>query len=62
MMKPLQAPEPAEPLRARILAHLARDPEPELAGIRIVRGPADLDAMMPPFVIAFLNEMWSRSP
>ena len=62
MMKPLQAPEPAEPLRARILAYLARDPNPELAGIRIVRGPADLDAMMPPFVIAFLNEMWSRSP
>jgi len=61
MMKPLHAPEPAEPLRKRILAHLARDPQPELAGIRIVRGPADLDPMMPPFVIAFLNEMWSRT-
>ena len=57
-----RTPEPAEPLRARILAYLANDPNPELAGIRIVRGPADLDAMMPPFVIAFLNEMWSRSP
>jgi 8-oxo-dGTP pyrophosphatase MutT (NUDIX family) len=61
MMKPLDSPEPAERLRERILAHLARDPQPELAGIRIVRGPADLDAMMPPFVIAFLNEMWSRT-
>ena len=62
MMKPLQAPEPAEQLRARILANLARDPEPELAGVRIVRGPADLDALMPPFVTAYLNAMWSRSP
>lgn len=61
MMKPLDAPEPAERLRGRILAHLARDPAPELSDIRIVRGPADLDAMMPPFVIAFLNEMWSRT-
>ena len=61
MMKPLHAPEAAERLRERILAHLAREPEPELADIRIVRGPADLDAMMPPFVIAFLNEMWSRT-
>jgi hypothetical protein len=61
MMKPLHAPEPAERVRERILAHLAREPEPELSGIRIVRGPADLDAMMPPFVIAFLNEMWSRT-
>lgn len=62
MMKPLQAPEPAEQLRARILANLARDPNPELAGIRIVRGPADLDPLMPPFVTAYLNAMWSRSP
>jgi 8-oxo-dGTP pyrophosphatase MutT (NUDIX family) len=61
MMKPLDAPDTAERLRERILAHLAREAEPELAGIRIVRGPADLDAMMPPFVIAFLNEMWSRT-
>jgi 8-oxo-dGTP pyrophosphatase MutT (NUDIX family) len=61
MMKPLDAPDTAERLRERILAHLARETEPELAGIRIVRGPADLDAMMPPFVIAFLNEMWSRT-
>ena len=30
-------------LRARILEHLAREREPELADIRIVRGPADLD-------------------
>jgi 8-oxo-dGTP pyrophosphatase MutT (NUDIX family) len=61
MMKPIHAPEAAERLRERILMHLAREPEPELADIRIVRGPADLDAMMPPFVIAFLNEMWSRT-
>jgi 8-oxo-dGTP pyrophosphatase MutT (NUDIX family) len=61
MMKPLYVPETAERLRGRILAHLAREPEPELADIRIVRNAADLDERMPPFVIAFLNEMWSRT-
>ena len=47
-------------LRARILAHLAREAQPELADIRIVRGPADFDPMMPPFVTAFLTHVWSR--
>ena len=62
MMKLLAAPETAEELRARILAHLARDTEPELADIRIVRGPADLDALMPPFVTAYLQHIWSHAP
>jgi hypothetical protein len=31
-----------------------------LADIRIVRGPADLDPMMPPFVTAFLNGVWGE--
>jgi len=58
MMRLLAAPVPAEALRARILAHLARQREPELADIRIVRGPADLDPMMPEFVHAFLGYIW----
>jgi 8-oxo-dGTP pyrophosphatase MutT (NUDIX family) len=62
MMKLLAAPETAEELRTRILAHLARDAEPELADIRIVRGPADLDALMPPFVTAYLQHIWSHAP
>ncbi len=50
--KVLNAREPAEALRRRILGHLASQPQPELADIRIVRGPADLDPLMPPFVSA----------
>ena len=58
-MKRLRARETAVDLRARILANLAQEPQPELADIRIVRGPADLDPMMPPFVTAFLRHVWS---
>ena len=59
-VKILQACETAELLRGRILAHLAREREPELADIRIVRGPADLDPMMPSFIAAFLGYIWSK--
>ncbi len=62
MMKLIDVPATADALRARILAHLAREAKPELADIRIVRGPADLDPMMPPFVTAFLEHMWSQAP
>jgi 8-oxo-dGTP pyrophosphatase MutT (NUDIX family) len=55
LMKVMQAPEKAAPLRARILAFLATQAQPELADIRVVRGVADLDPMMPPYVAAFLE-------
>jgi 8-oxo-dGTP pyrophosphatase MutT (NUDIX family) len=58
LMKTLEVPLPAEELRRRILAHLARDAEPEFADIRIVRAPCDLDPMMPDFVTAFLAHAW----
>jgi 8-oxo-dGTP pyrophosphatase MutT (NUDIX family) len=58
-MKRLRVRETAADLRARILANLAHEPQPELDDIRIVRGPADLDPMMPPFVTAFLRHVWS---
>jgi 8-oxo-dGTP pyrophosphatase MutT (NUDIX family) len=57
--KIMRSREDAKTLRARILAFLARDREPELCDIRIVCGPADLDPAMPAFVIAFLNHMWA---
>jgi 8-oxo-dGTP pyrophosphatase MutT (NUDIX family) len=58
-IKLLHTPETAAVLRERVLAHLAREAQPELADIRIVRGPADLDPMMPPFMTAYLTDAWS---
>lgn len=51
----LRSDEQAEALRARMLHHLARERQPELADIRIVRGPGDFDPAMPRFVTAFLT-------
>jgi 8-oxo-dGTP pyrophosphatase MutT (NUDIX family) len=59
MLKTLRSPLPAESLRARILARLAAEPQAELADIRIARGPADFDPMMPEFITDFLTHMWS---
>ena len=46
-------------LRARILDHLAREKQPELADIRIVRGTSDFTAAMPRFVTAFLAQRFA---
>jgi hypothetical protein len=59
-IKLLHTPETAPVLRERILRHLAREAQPELSDIRIVRGPADLDPMMPPFMTAFLMHAWGQ--
>lgn len=61
MLKVLDAPVPAAALRAQILRFLASQAQPELADIRIVNGPGDLDPQMPTFVSAFLAHMW-QSP
>jgi 8-oxo-dGTP pyrophosphatase MutT (NUDIX family) len=58
-VKRLRAREPAVALRRRLLDHLARERQPELSDIRIVRGPADLDPMIPTFTAAFLAHQWS---
>ncbi|MEA2930935.1 MAG: hypothetical protein QOG38_3363 [Hyphomicrobiales bacterium] len=55
LMKVMQSAERAEPLRARIMAFLTAQTQPELSDVRIVRGGADLDPMMPPYVAAFLK-------
>ena len=57
LMKVLQAHDPAEVLRRRILDHLAREAMPELADVRIVRSRRDVDPMMPRFVTAFLDHI-----
>lgn len=58
-IKVMQSRETASVLQARIKAFLAQQSPPELSDIRIVRGPADIDMMMPAFVTAFLKAMWS---
>jgi 8-oxo-dGTP pyrophosphatase MutT (NUDIX family) len=55
LMKVLDADFSAADLQRRMREHIARDENPELADIRIVRGSADFDPMMPPFVTAFLS-------
>ena len=59
-VKLLQARVSAAELSERIRAHLAREQEPELADVRIVRTSGDFDPMMPVFVTAFLTDLWSR--
>ena len=53
-IKVLRSGVSAAALRQRALEHLGREPQPELADIRIVRSPAGFDAAMPRFVTAFL--------
>jgi 8-oxo-dGTP pyrophosphatase MutT (NUDIX family) len=54
-IKRLRSAEGSESLRARALAHLKSERQPELSDIRIVRGPSDFDPAMPRFVTAFLT-------
>jgi len=60
-IKLLRSTERADVLRARMLDHLARETQPELADIVIVRGPRDFDAAMPRFVTAFLEAHFGAS-
>jgi 8-oxo-dGTP pyrophosphatase MutT (NUDIX family) len=53
-IKVLRSNQTAAALRDRILAHLASEQHPELADIRIVGNPTDIDPAMPRFVTAFL--------
>lgn len=54
-VKTLRSALGAEALRDQMLAHLARERQPELADIRIVRGRADFDPAMPAFVRTVLD-------
>jgi 8-oxo-dGTP pyrophosphatase MutT (NUDIX family) len=62
MIRILQVDASGEALRARIEADLARQAQPELAAIHLVRGVADLKAAMPRFVTAFLEKHFSDVP
>jgi hypothetical protein len=58
-MRVLHVDMSGEALRARIEANLARQSQPELAGIHLVRGPGDLTSSMPRFVTAYLERQFS---
>jgi hypothetical protein len=53
----LHARENADALRARILANLALQDQPELADIHIVRGRDDFHPRIEPYVTTFLNSV-----
>jgi 8-oxo-dGTP pyrophosphatase MutT (NUDIX family) len=59
MMKPMRARLPVAALIERVRAHLAQEAEPELADLRIVRGPADFDPRMPEFLRTYLTHVWN---
>lgn len=59
-IKVLRSNQTADVLRARILGQLARESEPELCDIRVVRGPADFEPMMLGLVRTFLTERFAR--
>jgi 8-oxo-dGTP pyrophosphatase MutT (NUDIX family) len=55
-LRPVRFPDPAAALVAHSERHRLREAEPELAGIRVVRSAADIDAArMPGFVQAYLR-------
>jgi hypothetical protein len=58
LVKQVSAPAKAVELRSSIMQHLASYSCPEFSDIRIVRGRADLDQRMTPFVVAFLEQVW----
>ena len=60
MIRLLDVDMPGEALRARIEANLARQREPELTAIHLVRSPADLTAAMPIFVTAFIEKQFAK--
>jgi 8-oxo-dGTP pyrophosphatase MutT (NUDIX family) len=56
MIRVLNVDSSGEALRARIEANLARQREPELSAIHLVRDVSDLTAAMPRFVTAFIEK------
>jgi 8-oxo-dGTP pyrophosphatase MutT (NUDIX family) len=59
LIKRVTASENAADLRARIVAHLANEAEPEFSEIRILRNSADANLNMPNFLRAYLAWAWS---
>jgi 8-oxo-dGTP pyrophosphatase MutT (NUDIX family) len=63
MLKPARLRQPGAVVRTRILEDLARDDDPELSGVRLVRSAADIDeARMPRFIQTYLRWRFAGSP
>jgi len=58
-VKTMHSPLSAEMLRARMLRHLAREQQPELADITIIRGPNDFSPTMRCFARIFLSHRFA---
>src|SRR5258707_7731138 len=61
MIRILDVDTSGEALRTRIEANLARQRQPELSAIHLVRGVSDLTAAMPRFVTAFVEAQFASS-
>jgi len=59
MIRILNVDSSGDALRARIEANLARQHQPELSAIHLVREAGDLTAAMPRFVTAFIEQQFS---
>jgi 8-oxo-dGTP pyrophosphatase MutT (NUDIX family) len=59
MIRILNVDTTGEALRARIEASLARQHQPELSAIHLVRATSDLTAAMPRFVTAFIEQQFA---
>ncbi|MBB4369581.1 8-oxo-dGTP pyrophosphatase MutT (NUDIX family) [Bradyrhizobium sp. cir1] len=59
MLQVINLDVPGDVARARIEANLARETEPELSAIHLVRGMSDLTPAMPRFVTAFVEQQFA---
>lgn len=59
LVRPLRAHEDCDKLAARIRAFIAREKEPELEDIVIVRKPTDFVPEIPGFVRAYIESEWN---
>ena len=60
MIKHLRSSENAESLQTQVLAFLARDEQPEFSDVRIFYGRKNLSSKVPPYVQAFLEQVWDE--
>lgn len=62
LLRRLILPEPAAVAAARIRAFLAREAQPELADMAIVRNGKDISSQMAPFAVAYMRDRWGGAP